>query len=123
MPAILLFHGRQIDNTAQTIVESLKKGPMSGNQLHALFNNHLNKDRLETLLSFQQTSTMDNTVGFCSSFRCLWVDPQFFAKGDPKKARDARCRALAQLAEQFAIIKKKSLVSIQRTNRRARPLF
>ena len=26
-------------------------------------------------------------------------NPQLFAKGDPKKAREARCRALAQLAE------------------------
>ncbi len=32
--------------------------------------------------------------------------PQIFAKGDPKKAREARCRALTQLAEQFAIKKK-----------------
>jgi hypothetical protein len=33
-------------------------------------------------------------------------NPQLFAKGHPKKAREARCRALAQLAEQFAIIEK-----------------
>lgn len=33
-------------------------------------------------------------------------NPQLFAEGDPKKSREARCRALAQLAEQFAIIEK-----------------
>jgi hypothetical protein len=33
-------------------------------------------------------------------------NPKLFAEGDPKKAREARCRALAQLAEQFAIIEK-----------------
>ncbi|MFH0784005.1 MAG: hypothetical protein V2B20_18900 [Pseudomonadota bacterium] len=26
-------------------------------------------------------------------------NPQVFAKGDPKKAREARCRSLAQFAE------------------------
>jgi hypothetical protein len=34
--------------------------------------------------------------------------PQIFTKGDPKKPREARCRALARLAEQFSLIEKKS---------------
>jgi len=33
-------------------------------------------------------------------------NPQIFTKGDPKKACEAQCRTLAQLAEQFAIIEK-----------------
>ncbi len=33
-------------------------------------------------------------------------NPQLFADGDPKKACEARCRALAQFARQFAIIEK-----------------
>ena len=35
-------------------------------------------------------------------------NPQIFTKGGPKKPREARCRSLAQLPEQFAIIEKKS---------------
>lgn len=31
-------------------------------------------------------------------------NPQMLTKSDPKKTREARCRALAQFVEQFAII-------------------
>jgi len=46
-----IFHGRQTDTTAQTILEALKKGPLSGTKIHELFNNHVTKERLEIALS------------------------------------------------------------------------
>ncbi len=49
--AAYIFHGRQTDTTAQTIIEALKKGPLSGTKIHQLFNNHVSKDRLEIALS------------------------------------------------------------------------
>lgn len=43
-------------------------------------------------------------------------NPQLFAKGNPKKAREARCRTLAQLAEQFTIIEKLSATDFRDTD-------
>jgi hypothetical protein len=49
--AAYIFHGRQTDTTAQTILEALKNGPLSGTEIHGLFQNNVTKGRLESALS------------------------------------------------------------------------
>ena len=46
-----IFHGRQTDNTAQTILEALQIGPMTSTDIFKLFKNNVTKERLEGAMS------------------------------------------------------------------------
>jgi hypothetical protein len=46
-----IFHGRQADQVAQKILDALEDGPMDGESLYRLFNNHVSKGRIEKVLS------------------------------------------------------------------------
>ena len=47
----VIFQGRQLDSTAQKLLEAMQKGPMTGTEMHALFSNNISRERLETALS------------------------------------------------------------------------
>ena len=46
-----IFHGRQSDNIAQKIMDSLQEGPKTATDIHRLFSSHTSKNRLETAIS------------------------------------------------------------------------
>ncbi len=46
-----IFHGRQLDNVAHKILQALADGPKSRTDLHRIFCNHKDKQRLDTALS------------------------------------------------------------------------
>jgi len=45
-----IFHGRMEDSTTQTILDALKQGPMTGTEIHGLFENNANGDKLKNAL-------------------------------------------------------------------------
>jgi hypothetical protein len=46
-----IFNGRQADNTAQRILDALENGPMTGTGIHRLFDSHVSKGKIESVLS------------------------------------------------------------------------
>jgi len=46
-----IFNGRQADNTAQRILDALENGPMTGTDIHRLFDSHVSKGKIESVLS------------------------------------------------------------------------
>ncbi len=46
-----IFHSRQSDTVAQKIIDALQEDPMTGTEIHRLFNSHVTKPRLESALS------------------------------------------------------------------------
>jgi len=49
--ALYIFNGRQADHTAQRILDALGNGPMTGTDIHRLFDNHVSKGKIESVLS------------------------------------------------------------------------
>jgi len=45
-----IFAGRQEDATSQRIIEALNNGPLKRTELHRLFSNNVNKDKIQTAL-------------------------------------------------------------------------
>ena len=52
-----IFHGRQADQVAQRILDSMKSGPMTGTEIHRMFDSHVSKGKIEAALS--ELSTTD----------------------------------------------------------------
>jgi phage/plasmid primase-like uncharacterized protein len=46
-----VFHGRQTDGVAEKILQALTERPMTATEIHRLFANHVNKERLSAVLS------------------------------------------------------------------------